>query len=242
MRSNKSRVFYYSWITLCIVLVCTVFFQFRALNNQRNKQQEVQALYEEKTNDYFLEMLANMNSFQPLVKSLTEISAIHDMKDRVHNQKVLDLAKEQASQATNQLVLLIQAADLKEPDQELRHRVNNLIMTSQQQEDAALLAFQADLWRTVYNTSSRYWLAKPQVIDRVSLKANRDAAVEMANLDKTMQQFKERANEMRMSDRYEGMPLDYITLLKKDLLKGLVPHLKKLSAINESFNKSEAVG
>ncbi|MBP3963897.1 hypothetical protein [Paenibacillus lignilyticus] len=242
MGSNKSRVIFYGWLALSIALACTVFFQFTALTDQHNKQQEIQALYEEKTNDYFLEMLANLNSFRPLVKSLTEISAIHDMKDRIHNQKVLDLAKEQASQVTNQLILLIQAADLKEQDQELRHRVNNLIMTSQQQEDVAFLAFQADLWRTVYNTSSRYWLAKPQVIDRVSLEANRDAAVEMANLDKTMQQFKERANEMRKSDRYLGMQLDFITLLKKDLLKALVPHLKKLTAINESFNKRETVG
>ncbi|SDW19086.1 hypothetical protein [Paenibacillus sp. CF384] len=236
MGSTKTRAIHYGWLTLSIVLACTVFLQFRALSNQRNEKQEVQALYEEKTNDYFLDMLANLNSFQPLVKSLTDISTIHDMKDRIHNQKILDLAKEQASQVTNQLVLLIQAADLKEQNQELRHRVNNLIMTSQQQEDAAILAFEADLWRTVYNTSSRYWLSKPQVIDQDSLDANRDAAIEMAQLDKTMQQFKERANEMKKSDRYEGLQLDYMTLLKKDLLKGLIPHLKKLNAVNESFN------
>ncbi|WP_308639459.1 hypothetical protein [Paenibacillus silvisoli] len=237
--NTRTRTLIYGLLISCILLAGAVVVQRHSALQSRRSEREAIKLYGEKNDELFLELISKFESLQPLSDTLSSISSITDMKDRVHNQMLLDLGKKQADTATDDIIQLIQAADVTEEDEKLRYRVNMLIMTSKKQEDVALLAFSGNLWRAVYNTSSRYWHSEPKVIDRHSLYAMSEAAIEVNALNQTMLTMRARAQSLREQSDAEDTKVR-IPLLKQELLDSLAPHLQKLAQINDSYNTEAA--
>ncbi|GMK42927.1 hypothetical protein PghCCS26_00540 [Paenibacillus glycanilyticus] len=218
-------------IIILIVLVFISFLTYNHLNHRwESKYNHLKSLYQQKNDSGYIYIVTHASSAIPLAETLEKISTSKEDEDPAKIQQLITQAQAQAKTINEQLLTIIEFSDDFSKKSVPEVSINQTVMTTELQKDMFILAFQANVWRPLYNISYNYWKVKPKLINEDTRKTLLALATELRALDKTITSYKEVAADMA----FRGQTPYPKTLL----LNQLKPHLEKLKSIQNSMNKN----
>lgn len=209
---------------ILVVLLCINAVVYKQLDEKYNN---LKSLYQQKNDAAFLYLVKHASSALPLAETLETISQTKENEVPAKVQQLIDKAKKQAEEMDDQLLTLIEFSDDYSGNPDPKLSINNTVMTSDEQRDMFVLAFQASAWRPIHNISYTYWKSKPKLINDRTRETLLSLAIELRALDKTIASFKESTSSIT--------PENYVFHAKAELLKQLKPHLEKLKKIQNEL-------
>ncbi|WP_336772743.1 hypothetical protein [Paenibacillus sp. MMO-58] len=214
-------------IIILIVLVFISFFTFNYLNHKwESKYNHLKSLYQQKNDSGYIYIVTHASSAIPLAETLEKISTSKEDEDPAKIQQLITQAQAQAETINEQLLTIIEFSDGFSKNSVPEVSINQTVMTTELQKDMFILAFQANVWRPLYNISYNYWKVKPQ-LNEDTRKTLMALATELRALDKTITSYKEVAADMA----FRG----HTPYSKTPLLDQLKPHLEKIKSIQNNI-------
>lgn len=212
---------------LIIIIIINVAV-YRHLEDQASvRYNGLHSLYQLKNDSAFAYLVKHASETIPLADTLMAISESKENEDPAKIRKWIDKAKIQAEEIDEQLLTIIEFSDTFPNNAVPKLSVNNTAMTTDNQEDMFILAFQARTWRPLYQISYSYWKSNPKTIDAKTRETFRSLATELRELNQTIMSFKDAAHHMFFEDQIESY--------KAEMLRQLKPHLERLKKIQEDF-------
>ncbi|WP_243864439.1 hypothetical protein [Paenibacillus castaneae] len=202
---------------------------YRHSENQSSvKYNDLYSLYQLKNDSAFAYLVKHASETIPLADTLVAISESKENEDPAKIRQLIDKAKIQAEEIDEQLLIFIEFSDIYTNNAVPKLSVNNTAMTTDEQQDMFILAFQARVWKPLYNISYSYWKSNPKTIDAKTRETLHLLATELRALNKTITSFKEDANHMFFQGQVESY--------KASMLGKLKPHLERLKKIQDDFS------
>lgn len=196
-----------------------------------DKYNSLNTLYQLKNDSAFAYIVKHASETIPLADTLMAISESNENEDPTKIRQLIDKAKIQAEEIDEQLLTFIEFSDIYTNNAVPKLSVNNTVMTTDEQQDMFILAFQAKVWRPLYNISYSYWKSNPKTIDAKSRETLRLLATELRTLNKTITSFKDDAH----NNFFQGQVAPY----KAEVLRQLKPHLERLKKIQDDFSEQK---
>lgn len=213
------------------ILIVIIFINvavYRHLENQASvRYNSLHSLYQLKNDSAFAYLVKHASETIPLADTLMAISESKENEDPAKIRQWIDKAKIQAEEIDEQLLTIIEFSDAFTNNAVPKLSVNNTAMTTDNQQDMFILAFQARTWRPLYQISYSYWKSNPKSIDAKTRETLRSLATELRALNQTIMSFKDDAHHMFFEDQIESH--------KAEMLRQLKPHLERLKKIQEDF-------
>lgn len=214
---------------LLIVIILINVGVYRHLENQSSdKYNSLSSLYQMKNDSAFTYLLKHASETNPLADTLIAISESKENEDPVKIRQLIDKAKIQAEEVDEQLLTFIEFSDIYTNNPVPKLSVNNTAMTTDEQQDMFILAFQARVWRPLYSISYSYWKSNPKTIDAKTRETLHLLATELRALNKMITSFKNDAQDMFFQE--QASPY------KAEMLLKLKPHLERLKKIQDDFS------
>ncbi|MCI1775824.1 MAG: hypothetical protein LKI04_17540 [Paenibacillus lautus] len=220
------QIKFYALILIMIVFINVAV--YRHLDNQASvKYNSLHSLYQLKSDSAFAYLVKHASETIPLADTLMAISESKENENPAKIRQWIDKAKIQAEDFDEQLLTIIEFSDTFTNDAVPKLSVNNTAMTTENQQDMFILAFQARTWRPLYQISYSYWKSDPKTIDAKTRETLRSLANELRSLNQTITSFKDDAHHMFFQDQIESY--------KAEMLRQLKPHLERLNKIQDDF-------
>lgn len=214
-------------LILIIIIVINVAV-YRHLENQASvRYNSLHSLYQLKNDSAFAYLVKHASETIPLADTLMAISESKENEDPAKIRQWIDKAKIQAEEIDEQLLTIIEFSDAFPNNAVPKLSVNNTAMTTDNQQDMFILAFQARTWRPLYQISYSYWKSNPKTMDAKTRETLRSLATELRALNQTIMSFKDDAQHMFFEDQIESY--------KAEMLRQLKPHLERLKKIQDDF-------
>jgi hypothetical protein len=217
----------YALLLIIIILINSAVYRHLEIQSSV-KYNSLKSLYQLKNNSAFAYLVKHASSTIPLADTLMAISESKENEEPAKIRQLIDKAKIQAEEIDEQLSTFIEFSDIYTNNAVPKLSVNNTAMTTDKQHDMFILAFEAEIWRPLYNISYSYWKSNPKTIDTRTRETLRSLATELRELNKTIMSFKNDSQRMAFQEQVEPF--------KAEMLRQLKPHLEKLKKIQDDFS------